>query len=644
MTTPPNTARPRGLLSRLRADRRGNTLVIMAIAMIPLSAIAGSAVDMGRLYVVKSRLQQACDAGVLAGRKFMTTSAVTTLDATAATQASTFFRNNFTTGWLDTRTPTFTPAKTSDQQVSGTASVQVPMTIMRMFAAPDVTIRVACKARYDIADTDIVFVLDTTGSMACRPEDSESQCSNYTGDNDAVAYTRPSYDADATAGYLGSTGYAVPETTQGSGSRIRALRQAVKDFYATVAANVDANTRVRYGFVTYTSTVNAGRAIFQASPSYLIGATSGETATYQSRAVTGEYEISRQVSDLSGKTQETCLAGSPNTRDPARTQDNPYPFRTSDGRATLAVWEWLARTSKCQLVQKTMGPRYTYRQYDLDVSRYLQGGAVADPTKVKGETSRWDGCIEERQTEAGVTSFGSNSYDLDPSMKPTGDARTRWKPMWADVTYARWNYGSTADDQTDGDHDSRPMLSSEARRKLGFYSCGKPIHRLSEMSAAQVAGYVDAPDFRPLGGTYHDVGMIWGTRLLAPDGIFAADNVGRVGQATPKKVIVFLTDGAMSPNQNLYGLYGVEYYDRRVSGGSLSRLKQFHNARFTHECDRARALGIDVWTVAIGLDSTTELTQCARVEAQALATTSGTGLSSLFQQIAKQVAMLRLDQ
>ena len=64
-------ATPRLFMSALARDVRGNTLAMMAAALIPMSALAGSAVDVARLYVVKVRLQQACDAGALAGRKFM---------------------------------------------------------------------------------------------------------------------------------------------------------------------------------------------------------------------------------------------------------------------------------------------------------------------------------------------------------------------------------------------------------------------------------------------------------------------------------------------------------------------------------------------------------------------------------------------
>lgn len=648
--TPSAPPARRGTLSRLLRDTTGNTLVIIATAMIPLSALAGSGVDMARLYVVKSRLQQACDAGVLAGRKYMATSTSPTLDTTAATRAKTFFANNFQQGWMGVGKPEFTPTKTSDQQVSGTAKVTVPMTVMKMFAAPDVKLEVACKARFDIADTDIIFVLDTTGSMACRPEDSESTCNSYVGSAGTTAYTRPSSDADAVPGYLGSTGYAVTESTSASGSRMKALRQAVKNFYATVASTADANTRIRYGFVTYTSTVNAGRAIQQMSPSYLIGSTVGETAKYQTRIVTGDYELSTPTptyTQVSGKTQSNCSA----TGYPKRTPSQALTYDGTTGQATIEAYVW--QSSKCYIKKTWVAPVWSYDDYELPVTNLIAGVNFADPTKAKMTPTRWDGCIEERATEAGKTTFTSASRDLDPDLIPTSSKDTRWRPMWADVTYARNKYSTSKGDAPlnnikDGETDSYVTWNGSAdRRDSGYYSCGKPVHRLSVMTAAQVAAYVDAVDFKPLGGTYHDTGMIWGTRMLSPNGIFASDNVGRPGQATPKRVIIFLTDGDMAPNRELYGLYGMEFYDRRVSGVanvSSTALKAYHNARFLYECDRARRLGIDVWTVAIGLESTDELKECAANESQALWTTSGSGLSVLFETIAKQVAMLRVVQ
>lgn len=635
-------------LGRLRRDRRGNTLAIMAIALIPISALAGSAVDMGRLYVVKARLQQACDAGVLAGRKFMTDSASTTLDATAATRARTFFDSNFSNGWMNTTAATFTPRKTADQQVAAVASVIVPMTVMKMFNVSDVTLNVACEARYDIADTDVIFVLDTTGSMACPPEMSNTNCNNYV-NGKALPYTRPASDPNAVSGYLGTTAYAVPESKGTGGSRIGALRQAVKDFHSTMAANADANTKIRYGFVTYTSTVNAGKAIQSVSPSYLVGNNAGEKWTYQTRRVNADHTTSiSSYSNLSSSiTRAQCNAYTP-TRNP--TAALTY---LSDGTATKTEYQWSG--SRCQSRVHTMIPQWIYDEFEQDVSGFVSGNSVVNPTSATGQVTRWDGCIEERQTERGTTSFTSESKDLDPDLIPTSDVSTRWKPMWAHVVYSRkvgfrnwWGgtdyYLTRNSVLTEGDDNNvGTPASSENNLKNGFVTCGKPVKRLSEMTAAQVAAYVDAADFKAIGGTYHDVGMIWGLRMISPNGIFRNDTAAWPGRAQPNRVIVFLTDGAMSPSEQLYGLYGIEYYDRRIAGTSSTSLIDFHNARFLAVCAKARAMGVDVWTVAIGMSTTPELTTCATNSAQALDTTSGSGLSDTFKRIAKHVAMLRMS-
>lgn len=632
----------RAFLGRLRQDRTANVLMIMAAALVPLTVLAGSSIDMGRLYLVKSRLQQACDAGALAGRKFMQADQSTTLDANAAQRAQDFFKNNYPGSWAGSGIPVFKPVKTADQQVEGSASVVVPMTITKMINMGDQTVTVACSARYDVADTDIVFVLDTTGSMACRPEDDATTCNNYVQNNPAVAYDRPTGDSFAMPGYTARQGYGVPETKSGNGSRMKALRQAVKDFYATLASSVDKNTRIRYGFVSYTSIVNAGKVITNASPAYLVGANTAETVNYQTRVVSEDYTISTLSRTYNNKSYDGCINSAKTQRTPAPTSDNPYTYDPNSGTATVSTQEWNS-FSGCSSVTRTVGPRWVYKAAPLFVSNYVKGQTVDDPTRVDNATTAWEGCIEEQQTEAGKYTFSSNSYDLNPELIPTIDNATRWKPAWPDVTYPRSDFRSTADWYSNGDDQSVPSFNSTKKRSEGWYSCGKPIRTLTEMSADDVARYVDAPDFRPTGGTYHDVGLVWGVRMLSANGIFAATNKGRAGQPLPKKVIVFLTDGDMAPGERIYGAYGTEFYDKRISGGDLANMKAYHNARFLFACKKAADLGVDVWTVALGLASTTELKQCARSEAQALYTTTGDGLAGLFQKIAKQVAMLRLQ-
>jgi Flp pilus assembly protein TadG len=76
---------------RARGRQRGVTLVIIAIAMIGLLAMAGLALDIGRLVSDKSRLQASVDAASLSAAKVLDTTS-STRAATAA--ANTTFNNN----------------------------------------------------------------------------------------------------------------------------------------------------------------------------------------------------------------------------------------------------------------------------------------------------------------------------------------------------------------------------------------------------------------------------------------------------------------------------------------------------------------------------------------------------------------------
>jgi len=571
---------------RLWRDGRGNALPMMALMMALLLGFVGCGVDGARMYMVNARLQQACDAGVLAGRKAMvdTSTTNTTLDATATTAAKAFFANNFRLGWYGTTSVSFSPTKTSDAQVAGTASAVMPMAIMKVFGFGAMTLNVSCQGTFYVNDTDVIFVLDTTGSMACLPSDDETTCNNYVNAAGTTSYNRPADGSGSgntsMAGYPGSTAYAVPEK---SGSRIAAVRSAVLSFYDTLAAVIDPTVHVRYGFVTYTSTVNAGRAIMDVNPRYMVGGLGSVNLSwnYQSRYQTG--------------------------------------------------WWWFQ-------------PTWQYQSISYPLNVFVLGTALDDPTKTGTETLRWNGCIEERQTTAGASSFNLSSlpYDLDPDLAPTSDIRTQWKPMAPEVVYGRNNFASTATDTSIGDSADAPNLGSTAWYQNGHVSCGKPVARLAERTRTQVSAYVNASDFKPIGGTYHDTGMIWANRLLSPNGIFASDTAAWSGHQAPNRVIVFLTDGDMAPNATIYGMYGLEYFDQRVSGGNIGNLKAYHNARFLTECSVAKSKNISVWTVSIASVATTEMTQCATSPSQALATTSGTTLANQFSAIAAQIAKLRI--
>jgi len=639
-------------MARLARANGGNTLAMLAAFLIPMSALTGSAVDIGRLYLVKARLQQACDAGVLAGRKFMIDTSLPVLDPVATAQARTFFANNFPSGIMGTPafttlTVPFTPTKTADNQVAGTATTTVPMTIMKMFGMPSRTLTVTCEARYDVADTDVIFVLDTTASMACAAAETGG-CNPGTS-----TYIRP----DGTG-----IGYYANEKPS---SKIVALRSAVLNFFDTVANNKDDSTHVRYGFVTYTSTVNAGFAIRDLSSDYLV-----KSWSYNTRTINGDANNGIATPSTVFNIRKADCDG--------RAGRSPATGFLTDGTAVLATTSW-ARTSfttgsnatgTCSISGQPLKPSWQYQSAPWDVSRFVAGDAVTDPSKVTGVTSRWQGCIEERDTRAD-TSFSLNNLppDLDPDLVPYNDA-TRWRPMWPDVVYYRKTiagdvyagngsspYGdywpktrppySNADGATTAFTNMIPYAGNgwDTNIASGYVSCGKPVQTLKELNRYDVQNYVNAIDFKAQGGTYHDTGMIWGTRLISPTGVFAATTASWPGKQPPNRFIVFMTDGDMSPNDDLYGMYGIESYDRRVAGGTSGDYDSYlarHNARFLIECAAAKARNITVFVVGFGQALTPQLTQCAS-PGQAFYASDNASLTAAFTQIANQVAMLRIS-
>ncbi len=164
------------------------------------------------------------------------------------------------------------------------------------------------------------------------------------------------------------------------------------------------------------------------------------------------------------------------------------------------------------------------------------------------------------------------------------------------------------------------------------------------MTRTQVSNFVNHEDFKPAGSTYHDIGMIWGLRLLSPTGLFASDTTAWPGRNAPNRHIIFMTDGFMAPTTTVYSAYGVEQLDRRVTGGSIGNQTANHNARFKAVCAAAKARNITVWMIAFGRGGalTPEMNACAS-PGKAYYVDNATQLTDKFKEIATQIAQLRLS-
>ncbi|WP_159872945.1 pilus assembly protein [Novosphingobium sp. 9U] len=517
-----SAARIAGWLRRLGRDQRGNTFLIVAAAVIPMLAVIGGGVDISRGYLSRTRLQQACDAGVLATRKKIGGTVITTgiIPTDANAVGTRFFNLNFQDGAYGTTGRTFAMTLSSDYTINGSASVSVPTSVMKLFSVDTLPVSVNCSAQFHYANTDIMMVLDVTGSM------------NDTNPGD-------------------------------SSSKISVLRQTVKDFYASIESNKTQGTRIRYGFVPYSTNVNVG--------SLLQSNWVAQTANYESREA---------VSTPSGK-------------------------------------QWQYHTMAINVGPLQNG----------ETNKLIKGGSIK--IKMGGTPSApldvdvlFDGCMEERATYV-IDDYNNvdltRARDLDIDAVPIkGTPDTQWKPMLDDAAWLRafsitknWNgslsiSGSWQGTTTGSAYSTGNYAQANA---VGLAACPAEARKLAEMSASDVATYVDG--LNAAGSTYHDIGMIWGGRLISPTGIFASEN-GDVNGRPSMRHLIFLTDGETAPLEYSYTSYGVEpLSQRRWNPSSKYTLTQTVEKRFSYACNQVKNKNVTVWVIGFGTNVTDLMKDCA---------------------------------
>ena len=660
---------PKSFLQKLRADTTGNTLAMAAAAIFPIIGVIGGGVDIGRGYMAKARLQQACDAGALAARRSMTADTISPTDQAIGRQ---FFDFNFPEGTFGTDpfvqvngedNPRFVNG-TEARTVSGYAETTIPTALMRVFGNDTMEIKVSCTTRLDVGNVDVMMVLDLSGSMDWKAD--------------------------------GST------TTVESEKRIFGLRNAVKDFYGTLGTGGGGgavNNQIRYGFANYNSQVNVGKLLYDADPTWLVGGTADERWTYQTRRATWEITDPDFGPPKSSDTVESfesytfldgpeCVNGYGNNEGvpgwftPANT-DNPIVSSTDNGTETTVTtveydyeswngdtappppdavgqpfWEDCVRkvTTTTEVFDNpvpetvdvwepgaTNFSGWEYGQFSHDVSGYVasidpNNDPVQRPTENGLQLDRWDGCIEERDTDATITkdstSITAAALDLDIDLLPT-DTASRWRPLWRQIIYRR--NGTTVGSSS---------CTSPSRRLAQYASVTSPgLDSVGNEVGGNFTTYVDG--LTATGATNHTIGLIWGARMLSENGLFATENQ-YTGNGFPiGRHLVFMTDGVMNFNGTSYNPYGYNELDGRIAptGTSNGNLDQIQSNRFQLMCQAIRNQGITIWVVQFGVNNVTaNMESCASSADHAAPATDNDQLQAAFSNIAKTIGGLRVSQ
>lgn len=627
----------RAALCRLARDRGGNTLMMVAAALFPIMAMVGGAVDMGRSYLSQSRLQSACDAGVLAARKALGSSAVLDgqVPSTVAATGNAFFNTNFRSGSYGTTNRQFVMTLESDFAISGSATADVPATVMRMFGFTQVPLRVTCQAQLNFSDTDVMMVLDTTGSM------------NETNPGDTK-------------------------------SRMAILRDVVKSFHTQLEASKGPTTRIRYGFVPYSVNVNVGGLL---QSDWLVdkweyngrelkkqGKTTQTHYDTTSTTVSGSYATiasytAASCPDSTAVTTELSHSTDADGTERGRTQINgsfyTCEYDPESGIATISgtaysnyVYDW---TKKANGTAQVDAYQWKYRTIKVDTSYFKDGSGAAAPTVGKvmtlpiGGTATapdnldvtFRGCIEERETYE-ISDYANvdltKALDLDLDLVPDADDEdTQWRPLLHELSYERSILTSGAGSFLLATVQTASEFLNAAQRGLSV--CPGAAQKLAEMGASSVATYVDG--LVAGGNTYHDIGMIWGGRLISPTGLFAAENSDRPGKQTNRNLIM-LTDGQTVPNEFAYGTYGIEPLDgRRWSKSSSRSLTNVVESRFAVACDEVKKKNVTVWFIAFGTDLNPVMTACAG-EGHYFQAGNAAELNAIFSKIAGMLGDLRI--
>jgi hypothetical protein len=407
---------------------------------------------------------------------------------------------------------------------------------MGVFGFQELDVRAECQAGLNFSNTDVMMVLDTTGSMR---------------------QTNP--------------GDTLP--------KIDALKNTIALFYSQLMASRRGESRIRFGFVPYSANVNVGGLL---KSDWVV-----DRWSYQSRQANGGGQwVYRPVEhDLS------FLKG-------------------ASGADLLGTGSIVANV----------------------------GGTALAPASL---TAPFTGCIEERSTYE-ITDYGNvdlnRALDLDIDRVPDDNPNTRWRPQFPGLVFdraIRWD-GS-------GAWETRAVNTAAeyiAVGRGGFAACPAPARKLDEMTVSELEAYLATLVAR--GSTYHDIGMIWGGRLLSPTGLFAAENADVSRTLSTSRNLVFLTDGETAPLDLVYSSYGVEPVDgRRWDTSSTLSLRDTVEARFAFACNEVKKRNIAVWFVAFGTAANPVMTECAG-PGHYFTADNAAELNAAFAKIAEGIGDLRI--
>ena len=149
------------MFKKLFKNDRGNVVMIFALALIPILAVAGSAIDISRMQSAKIQMSSLLDQAVLASANLSYTDDPEVLiEDWMKSQVSQFGYDP-----ADLEVTVVSNVALNSKDISATARLTMDTAIMYMFGQDRVTIEVDAQAVQSITNIEIAMVLDISSSM-----------------------------------------------------------------------------------------------------------------------------------------------------------------------------------------------------------------------------------------------------------------------------------------------------------------------------------------------------------------------------------------------------------------------------------------------------------------------------------------------
>ncbi|MBW6526129.1 hypothetical protein KZ813_04705 [Sphingomonas sp. RHCKR7] len=609
----------------------------MAAGLVVGIGSLGSAIDAGRMYIVKSQLQAGVDAAALAGARAF---GVTDTSANSRTkQVDSYFDGNFprSPSYMGTTNVTVTPTFAVVNGVNVTtvnAAATLDMSFMRLFGFRDVTMRATAKAELQPRTLEVMVVLDNTGSM-------KDYLSN------------------------GKT-------------RITALKEAANSFVDILFQGGTQRKDLALGFVPYDITVNVGNLLLARRSNAVAQVpgfnTSVEASAYGTWPANPYYWKGCVMNDATVRDLSSDRTVSePNAWDVTRTLPgeggNPavmpyfvppiYVPKLAAGNADAA-----AKANKAGDYYNINGGEASNNLYRLDTTSFGDSGGDYLANSAAYRSWLYDYYIGLNDGAA------NNSDDVVRLKDPKGGY---YNPSSGDRTSTTWyidwknipNYYSTAHwAATPGSARVNPngginndgSKNTTPGRNPNWQCPEEAMLPLYNRQKSDYTNYIRDSNaaIYPANGTIHHTGLLWAYRLLVRDDVFTRPRPSGITNEQPRRAIVFMTDGLneIGENQNGYLSRTFTWYgrwsDKTITSsddGNVAETQMLRRFEKTCANIQREANPPQVYIIALVANSNaidTAFNNCA--PGRVYRTSNATQLNAAFQNVAAELVDLHLTQ